>query len=111
MLFGFSGSSGSPPRVSGGVSGLVTVVGGGGFVASTGGGVLGVPSVTSADFWVSVLAQPARKPSMARLKNSFFILYRSLSWVFDQRSPRRFTHVARLRAESLAHAAIARYRG
>src|SRR5205809_2473774 len=106
MLFGLSGSSGSPPRVSGGVSGLVTVVGGG-FVASTGGGVLGVPSVTSADFWVSVLAQPARKPSMARLKNNFFICYCSLSWVFDQRSPRRFTHVARLRAKALAHAAIA----
>src|SRR3954454_15393179 len=111
MLFGLSGSSGSPPRVSGGVSGLVTVVGGGGFVGSTGAAVLGLPSVTSADFWVSVLAQPARKPSIARLNNNFFIWYHSLSWVFDQRSPRRFTHIARFRAKPLTHAAIAGYRG
>src|SRR5678816_2623294 len=106
MLLGLSGSSGSPPLVSGGVSGWVVAVGGGG-VGSTGGVTLGFNSVTSADFCVSVLEQPTSKPSSARLNNNFFIGYRSLSWVFDQWSPRRFTHVTRLCAEPLAHAAIA----
>src|SRR4051812_92748 len=109
MLCGLSGSSGSPVTC-GGFTGVTVVGGGVGFVFSAIGGV-GLPSVTSAGFWVSVLAQPASNPITARLKNSFFIWYRSLSWVFGQGSPRGFAHIARLCAKPLAHAAVARYRG
>src|SRR5471030_2009892 len=107
MLCGLSGSSGSPVTC-GGLTVVTTGVGGV-FVDVTAGGGVGLPSVTSTGFCASGLAQPASTPSTARLQNSFFIGYRSLSRVFNQWAPRRFTHIARFRAEPLAHAAIARY--
>src|SRR5579862_7153627 len=109
MLLGSSGLSGSP-GVTGGCWGTDTIGCGSTFGSTLGGGVT-LPSVTSTAFCVSVEEQPANAASTAMLQNSFFIGYHSLSWAFDQWAPSRFTHITRFRAEPLAHAAIAGYRG